>query len=114
MSDDLDQWLDENKYRRYAEYKISKLTHSSVYPLISSIITHYNFLKEYEDIQTGNPFHKFVTWIRRTAFRKIVPYHNRILEKAIQKAISEHYDDGFDNNLAQYMKTYVSMKKNNI
>ena len=111
LENDVDDWASKNEYRRRCEIKVHKLNNASLYPLISSIIAHYNILLEFEQIRNRSPIQKFMTWMRRVAFKKILPQHNRILDKAIHHAISQYYEDYNDASLAQYLKSYIYSKK---
>lgn len=110
LNTDIDEWVKKNEYRRKCEAKILKLNGAAIYPLLSSIVAHYSVLHEFESIKRGNPMQKFMSWIRRCAFKKVLPHHNKLLEKAVAHAISQHYDDFNDISLASYLKSYTRSK----
>ena len=55
-----------------------------------------------------------MTHIRYTGRKKFRRQHDKMLEMAIMKACSDHYEDFNDNNLANFVKTYIAGKNMNI
>jgi hypothetical protein len=52
--------------------------------------------------------------IRYTSRKKFKRQHDKILEMALMKACSDHYDDFNDNNLANFVKTYITAQTMNM
>jgi len=108
---DINDYNNKNEYRRRCENKIKKLNETSLYPFLSTVVTQYSFLLEYESIRKQAKLYKFMTWIRRKGMKQVLPHHNKLLDKAISYAMGQHYDDFADNGMVQYVKSYVFSKK---
>ena len=59
-------------------------------------------------------FNTYMTHIRFTGRKNFRIRHDKMLEMAIMKACSDHYEDFNDNNLANFVKTYIAGKNMNI
>tara|TARA_R110000765_G_scaffold385225_3_gene477033 strand:- start:74 stop:487 length:414 start_codon:yes stop_codon:yes gene_type:complete len=112
LDKDIADWNDKNDYRRRCESKIKNLNSTSLYPFISTVVTQYNFLLEYEQIRKKDKLQKFMTWIRRRGMKHVLPHHNKLLDKAIMYAMGQHYDDFADNGMVEYVKSYIFSKRN--
>ena len=58
-------------------------------------------------------YNTYMSHIRYTSRKKFKRQHDKILDMAIMKACSDHYDDFSDNNLANFIKTYVANQSMN-
>ena len=52
--------------------------------------------------------------MRYTSRKKFKRQHDKLIEMAVMKACSDHYDDFNDNNLSNFVKTYVAGINTNI
>ncbi len=72
--------------------KRGKLVKESKFAFLSAVIDHYCYLMD----------------------KKFRRQHDKMLEMSIMKACSDHYEDFNDNNLANFVKTYIAGKNMNI
>ena len=94
--------------------KRNKLIKESKFSFLSAIIDHYAFLMDLRKEEFNLEFNNYMSHMRYTGRKKFKRQHDKILEMAIMKACSDHYDDFNDNNLANFVKTYIAGINTNI
>ena len=88
--------------------KRSKFVRESKFSFLTAIIDHYAYLMDLKKEDFNLEYNTYMSHIRYTSRKKFKRQHDKILEMAIMKACSEHYDDFGDNNLADFIKTYMA------
>ena len=90
--------------------KRMKLIGESKFSFITAIIDHYAYLMDLRKEDFNLEFNTYMSHIRYTSRKKFKRQHDKILEMAVMKACSDYYEDFNDNNLANFVKTYVEGK----
>ena len=88
--------------------KRGKLVRESKFSFLTAIIDHYAYLMDLKKEEFNLEYNTYMSHIRYTSRKKFKRQHDKILEMAIMKACSDHYDDFGDNNLSNFVKTYVA------
>ena len=94
--------------------KRGKLVKESKFAFLSAVIDHYCYLMDLKKEDFNLEFNNYMTHIRYTGRKKFRRQHDKMMEMAIMKACSDHYEDFNDNNLANFVKTYIAGKNMNI
>ena len=110
MADEFYRNRDPHQTRatRPMDGKRSKLVAESKFSFISAVIDQYCMLMDLKKEEFNLQFNSYMSNMRYTGRKKFRRQHDRILELAIMKAMAQHYDDFNDNNLANYIKTYIA------
>ena len=88
--------------------KRNKLVKESKFSFISAIVDHYAYLMDLKKEEFNLEFNNYMTHVRYTSRKKFRRQHDKMMELAIMKACSDHYEDYNDNNLSNFMKTYIA------
>ena len=88
--------------------KRDKFIRESKYSFLTAVIDQYAFLMDLKKEDFNLEYSSYMSHIRYTSRKKFKRQHDKLLEMAIMKACSDHYDDFIDNNLANFIKTYVA------
>ena len=94
--------------------KRMKLVKESKFSFLSAIIDHYAYLMDLKKEEFNFEYNTYMSHIRYTSRKKFKRQHDKILEMALMKACSDHYDDLNDNNLANFVKTYITAQTMNM
>ncbi len=94
--------------------KRSKFVKESKFAFLTAVVDHYCYLMDLKKEEFNLEFSTYMTHIRYTSRKKFRRQSDKILELAIMKACSDHYEDFNDNNLANFVKTYIAGKNMNI
>jgi|TARA_Y100000310_G_scaffold99180_1_gene96953 hypothetical protein len=94
--------------------KRSKLVKESKFCFISAIVDHYAYLMDLKKEEFNLEFNTYMSHMRYTGRKKFKRQHDKLLEMAIMKACSDHYEDYNDNNLSNFVKTYIAGKNMSI
>ena len=88
--------------------KRDKFIRESKYSFLTAVIDQYAYLMDLKKEDFNLEYSSYMSHIRYTSRKKFKRQHDKLLEMAIMKACSDHYDDFSDNNLANFIKTYVA------
>ncbi len=94
--------------------KRDKLVRESKFSFFSAVIDHYAFLMDLRKEEFNLEFNTYMSHMRYTSRKKFKRQHDKLIEMAVMKACSDHYDDFNDNNLSNFVKTYVAGINTNI
>ena len=94
--------------------KREKLVKESKFSFFSAVIDHYAFLMDLRKEEFNLEFNTYMSHMRYTSRKKFKRQHDKLIEMAVMKACSDHYDDFNDNNLSNFVKTYVAGINTNI
>ena len=87
--------------------KRGKLVKESKFAFLSAVIDHYCYLMDLKKEEFNLEFNNYMTHIRYTGRKKFRRQHDKMLEMAIMKACSDHYEDFNDNNLATCLLSHL-------
>ena len=90
------------------------LVRESKFSFFSAVIDHYAFLMDLRKEEFNLEFNTYMSHMRYTSRKKFKRQHDKLIEMAVMKACSDHYDDFNDNNLSNFVKTYVAGINTNI
>ena len=88
--------------------KRDKFIRESKYSFLTAVIDQYAFLMDLKKEDFNLEYSSYMSHFRYTIRKKFKRQPDKLLEMAIMKACSDHYDDFSDNNLANFIKTYVA------
>jgi len=88
--------------------KRTKFVRESKFSFLTAVIDQYAYLMDLKKEDFNLEFNTYMSHIRYTGRKKFKRQHDKILDMAIMKACSDHYEDFNDNNLANFVKTYIN------
>ena len=94
--------------------KRTKFVKESKFSFLTAVVDQYAYLMDLKKEDFNLEFNTYMSHIRYTGRKKFKRQHDKMLEMAIMKACSDHYEDFNDNNLANFVKTYIAGKNMNI